>query len=165
MELLHQLGIDGKLLLAQIINFVVLAFVLYKLAYKPLLRLLDKRSQSIAQSLTDAKKVQEQLAASTAERDRLLTETESASEAMLVQARTQAEQLRAQMLAKTKEDLALIQKRAAQDAEAAKARVLEEAQGDLADLVVAASARVLGEKMTAEKDRELAERAIHRLAR
>lgn len=165
MELLHQLGIDGKLLLAQIINFIVLAFVLYKLAYRPLLRLLDKRSRSIEQSLADAKKVQEQLAASTAERDRLLTETERASETMLVQARTQAEQLRAQMLTKTKEELAVVQQRAAQDAVAAKARVLEEAKRDLADLVVAASAKVLGEKMTAEKDKELAERAIHQLAR
>ncbi len=164
MELLQQLGINGKLLLAQIINFVVLVFVLYKLAYKPLLRLLDKRSTSIAQSLADAKNVQEQLAASTAERDRLLIETERASEAMLAQARTQAEQLRAQMLVKTKEDLAIVQKRAAEDAEAEKARVLDEAKRDLADIVVSASAKVLGEKMTAEKDRELAERAIHQLA-
>lgn len=164
MELLQQLGINGKLLLAQVINFVVLAFVLYKLAYKPLLRLLDKRSKTIAQSLSDAKKVQEQLTASTAERDRLLSETERASEAMLVQARTQAEQLRAQMLVKAKEDLAVEQKRAAQEAEAEKARVFNEAKRDLADLVVSASAKVLGEKMTAAKDKELAERTIHQLA-
>lgn len=160
MELLQKLGIDGKLLLAQVINFLVLAFVLYKLAYRPLLKVLDKRSKTIARSLADAKRVEEQLKASKEERDRLFAETQRANETLMAQAHQQAEQLRHSMLAETKTELDALRARTQQEVGAMKARVLDEAKGELADLVVAASAKVLGEKVTTEKDRVLAEAAL-----
>ena len=46
-ELFSKLGIDWKLLIAQIINFLVLLFVLYKFAYRPILSMLEKRTKKI----------------------------------------------------------------------------------------------------------------------
>lgn len=46
-ELLHELGIDWKLLAAQIVNFAVLAFVLRRFAYRPLIRVLAERKERI----------------------------------------------------------------------------------------------------------------------
>ena len=53
-ELITKLGIDWKFLIAQIVNFLVLLFVLYKFAYGPILAMLEKRQKKIEKGLKDA---------------------------------------------------------------------------------------------------------------
>ena len=49
------------MILAQIINFAVVFFVLYKFALKPLKKLMDERSATISGGLDNAKKQEEHL--------------------------------------------------------------------------------------------------------
>jgi F-type H+-transporting ATPase subunit b len=58
---MEALGLDIKLLVAQIINFGILYFVLKKLLYKPILKLLDDRKKAIERSLDNSKKIEEEL--------------------------------------------------------------------------------------------------------
>jgi F-type H+-transporting ATPase subunit b len=58
----HQFGIDWKIMLAQLINFAVVFFVLKKFAYKPILNLLDARKKKIEDGLTFAEKAKNELA-------------------------------------------------------------------------------------------------------
>lgn len=44
---MEQLGIDAKLLVAQMVNFLIIVFVLSKILYKPILTMLDKRRKEI----------------------------------------------------------------------------------------------------------------------
>ncbi len=53
-ELLHKLGIDWKLLLAQAVNFLIILIVLRLTVYKPLIRMLHERKSRIEQGLKDA---------------------------------------------------------------------------------------------------------------
>jgi F-type H+-transporting ATPase subunit b len=48
---MEQLGIEPNLLLAQIVNFLIILFVLSKLLYKPILGMLEKRKKEIAAGL------------------------------------------------------------------------------------------------------------------
>ena len=57
--LISQLGIDWKLLGAQIVNFTILLLILRKFVYKPVLEMLHKRSNIIAKSIQEAKKIEE----------------------------------------------------------------------------------------------------------
>ena len=70
MELFQSFGIEWKLIIAQIINFGVLVFILWKLVYRPLLKVLDERtkqakdaeekSNSVDSKLEEIKKLEEQ---------------------------------------------------------------------------------------------------------
>ncbi len=60
-ELLSHLGIDWKLLLAQVVNFAILFFVLKKFAYKPILGILRKRSDDIEEGLRASEESKERL--------------------------------------------------------------------------------------------------------
>src|SRR4030042_2105348 len=62
MELLSNLGINGKLLLAQIINFLILLFVLHRFAYKPILKMLNDRTNKIEKGLKEAEESHKKLA-------------------------------------------------------------------------------------------------------
>lgn len=59
---LVDLGINPPLLLAQVINFFILFGLLYLFAYKPVMRMLDGRSQKIKESMEQAESLQEQTA-------------------------------------------------------------------------------------------------------
>ncbi len=58
MELLNTLGINGWLLLWQIILFLVLLFLLKTFAYGPILQALDERETRLKKGLTDAKRAE-----------------------------------------------------------------------------------------------------------
>lgn len=53
-ELLHNLGIDWRLLAAQAVNFLVILTVLRLTVYKPLLKMLRERRERIEKGLKDA---------------------------------------------------------------------------------------------------------------
>lgn len=57
--LISQLGIDWNLLVAQIVNFTILLLILRKFVYTPVLDMLHKRSNIIAKSIQEAKKIEE----------------------------------------------------------------------------------------------------------
>lgn len=54
---MEQLGIEPQLLLAQIVNFLIILFVLSKLLYKPILRMIEKRKKEIAEGLAITEKM------------------------------------------------------------------------------------------------------------
>ena len=58
------LGLDARGLVFQVINFAILLGVLYRFAYRPLLRVLEERRQTIEESLksaADIKRVRQEL--------------------------------------------------------------------------------------------------------
>jgi len=57
---MEQLGIEPNLLLAQIVNFLIIFFVLSKLLYKPILGMLEKRKKEIAAGLELTEKLREE---------------------------------------------------------------------------------------------------------
>lgn len=159
-ELFSKLGIDWRLLSGQIVQFVLLVLILYKLAYKPIIKLLEERTKKIEKSLADAKRIEQTLSESSEERTRLLDETHKQAEIILTEARASAEKLQAQTLAATKQHMAELQHKAEVETQAMKDRVVDDAKGELAELVVAASERVLRQKMTSAHDKELIEEAL-----
>lgn len=67
MELIKNFGIDPVLLGAQIINFLIVLFILKRFLYKPLLRLLQKRQDSIKEGIKKTEEAERRL-------DKVITE-------------------------------------------------------------------------------------------
>jgi F-type H+-transporting ATPase subunit b len=55
MGIIQKFGLDAKLFLFQLINFLIVIFILKKFLYPPLKKMLDERKNKIEQSLQDAK--------------------------------------------------------------------------------------------------------------
>jgi F-type H+-transporting ATPase subunit b len=68
MDILHEFGVQPILLLAQIVNFAILFFLLRKFLYGPLLKILEQRRNTIKESLKNAEKIEKQLALTEEER-------------------------------------------------------------------------------------------------
>jgi F-type H+-transporting ATPase subunit b len=116
-DTLGAFGINPILLAGQIINFLVIGWVLYRFLLKPLQANMKARSEKIARGLQDAEKAKEALADAGNERERVLAEAYGQSSQILERARDEAERLRTAAL-----------ERAGSDAQ----RMIEEARGVMA---------------------------------
>src|SRR5436305_700002 len=66
-------GFNAWLFFSQIISFAIVAFLLQKFAYKPILTVLEERRQRIAEGLANAEKIKQQLAESEKRYEEILT--------------------------------------------------------------------------------------------
>jgi F-type H+-transporting ATPase subunit b len=97
--ILHSLGIEWKLLLAQAINFGLLAFVLFKLAYKPLLKVLDERAAKVKEIQDNSTLLETKLKDAQATEAEMLREARQKSDELLKKAEKAGETLKADIVA------------------------------------------------------------------
>jgi len=160
MELLGNLGINGKLFIAQLINFAILFFVLKKFAFKPLLKVLDERKNKIEKGLKDAEKAGEKLEKISAKEKNVLDKANKKATKILLEAEEKAENNRAEAVKKTEEEIEELMKKAERKIQEKKEQMLQDLKKDVAGLVVQATEKVLDEKIDSSKDRELIEGSI-----
>lgn len=160
MDLLTKLGVDWRLLIGQIINFLIVLAILYKFVYHPLLNMLKRREDKIAKSLEDVKKIEKNLQNSEAQKKEIMAQARQEAENVVKKAETAAEQLKIELTQKAKAEAEKISAETKKQLEDEKNKMLQEIKKQTADLVIAATEKMLGEKLTEKKDRELIEESI-----
>jgi F-type H+-transporting ATPase subunit b len=154
MEILHKLGIDWKLLLAQGVNFLILLYILKRFVYKPMLAFLDERGAKIEAGLKSAEAATQKLAEAEAEHKAVLQAAQQQAKGIIEEAVVAAKQRDQRELEKTKSEIAKMLDDATKRTEAEKASLLREAKAELAALVLTATEKVAGVKLTTEEDQK-----------
>jgi F-type H+-transporting ATPase subunit b len=119
MESLGKFGIEPIMLAAQVVNFLIIAFVLQRFLIRPILTGLKKRREAIQTGLENARKAREALANAESERERLLADARTEAAEVLDRARVEAERIlkRAAQAARVEADRLLAESRATLEAE------------------------------------------------
>lgn len=116
MEIVSNFGIEPVFLAAQIVNFLIIAYLLKRFAYKPIMSLLKNRQDTIAKGLLEAEearvlleqaseKEQEILKAAQMEAKKMLDETKKHNEALMHSAEEQTRKQAEEMLKEAKEQI------------------------------------------------------------
>jgi len=105
MEILNQFGFDIKLFAAQIVNFLVIAYIFKRFLYKPLLATLKKRQELIAKGLKDAQKASEALENAENQKTEILGKASKESERILNETRQQSIVVRDEIMDTAKKDV------------------------------------------------------------
>ncbi|MFA5133640.1 MAG: F0F1 ATP synthase subunit B [Patescibacteria group bacterium] len=143
MELLTKLGIDWKLLIAQIVNFLVLMGVLYKFLYKPVLKMLDDRKEKIDQSLKHAEEIEKNLFKSEADKAKVLQEARNEAGKVIAEAKQMSERIREDLENKAKIESASILEQGKKQLALEKEAMFKEIKAEVADMVKAATEKIL----------------------
>lgn len=159
-ELLNKLGIDWKLLIAQIINFLVLLFVLYRFAYKPVLAMLEKRTKKIEKGLKDAEEAKKQLEAGRKKQAEILRKTRAEAKSIVEKAYIQAERGKSEIAAEAKAQKEKMIADAKAQIGQEKEKAVREIKSEIGNLIVAATEKIIDEKIDEEKDKEIIEKLI-----
>ncbi|MFA5359088.1 MAG: F0F1 ATP synthase subunit B [Patescibacteria group bacterium] len=162
-SLIETFHLDVKLVIAQLVNFVIVLLVLWFFALKPLLKTMNERSAKIEKSLRDAQEIEERVKSSKKEREEKIAEIKRESLEILAQTQVQAEENRKETINKTKEDVAKLVNQGKEQLAAEKDKMVSAAKTEVADLVVAVTKKVLGSALTKDIDKKVIEDAIEKI--
>ena len=148
-------GVNWQLFISQLIAFIVVALVLKKFAYKPVLDMLDQRRERIAQAEANAEKIQAELAETQAERDKVLAEANQKAQEMIADAKEAAKQVGEAEGQKAVKQAEEIIRKAREATEADRDQMMSELKAEIGRLVVETTAKVSGKVLTAEDQQRL----------
>jgi F-type H+-transporting ATPase subunit b len=163
-DTLKTLGIYWPKLIAQLINFAIVLFVLWKYAYRPILAVLEERRQRIAESITNADKIKAELAQTETSRLEVLTQANTQANKLIEEARAAAARVQEtetqKAIAAAEQIITKAREAAAQD----HARMLADLRREVGRLVVDTTGKVTGKVLTPEDQKRLADETSRQLA-
>ena len=154
------LGINLIGLITQVIGFVAIVVLLTWLLYKPLLRVLDQRSEKIKESLEASERAREEAAKSQEEMQQQLEESRAEGQQLIAQAREVADRFREEELAKAREEISAQRSRAEADIQRERDAAVEDIRREFAGLAVVAAERVVRRSLDDEGHEELIEQVL-----
>lgn len=162
-EILHNFGFDLKLFIAQIINFLILAYILKRFLYKPILSVLKEREKKIAKGLEDAKNAQLALDEAEKKKNEILKETQTQAEKILELAKTQSRQIKDETLQTTKEEAENIINQARTQAQLEFKKMQDQARNLSLDISHSVLQRLIKSLFTKEEQSKILGRALAQL--
>jgi len=153
--MLAKLGIQPTALLAQIINFLILFFLLSKFLYKPLLKVIDERKKKIQEGLENSKKIKQEAEHLEEKRAQEMEKVKKEAAEIMQKAENNAEKLRRETIEKAKQDGQEIRKQARLDFEEEKRKMLADIKSQTAWLVLETTKGVLKKSLGTKEQRAL----------
>lgn len=157
-------GLNWPHFLAQCISFSLVAFLLHRYAYRPILQVLEVRRQRIAEGLANAEKIKTELAQTEAARRELLSRANEQAIKLIEDARAAAARVQELETQKAIAAAEQIIAKAREAAAADHARMLAELRREVGRLVVQTTAKVTGKILTLEDQQRLAEETRQQIA-
>ncbi len=94
MNILKDFGVNPVLLIAQIVNFLIILFVLKRFMYKPVLKILKKREDEIKKGLEDADMAQKKLEGAIEKEKKILQNAQDRVEKIISEAKLEAQEIK-----------------------------------------------------------------------
>ena len=163
-QIFDTFGVNWPLFINSCIAFLLVAFLLKKFAYQPVLEMLEQRRQKIAEGMENADKIKAELAETQAERDKVMAEANAKAEKLIADAKEAAKQVgETEGLRAVKQAEEIIRK-AREATEADREKMMGELKAEIGRLVVETTAKVSGKVLTAEDQQRLIDETNKELA-
>jgi len=150
--------------IAQVVSFCIVAFLLQKFAYKPVVTMLEERRQRIAEGLANAEKIKTELQRTEAARLEVLNNANTQANKLIEEARAAANRVREEETQKAIAAAEQIITKAREAAAAEHATMLTDLKREVGRLVVQTTATVTGKILTPEDQKRLAEETSRQIA-
>lgn len=163
-RIVSDFGLNVPAFLAQVLNFSIVAFLLWRFAFKPVVATIDERQKKIADGLRHADEMKAKLA--DAERQHAETLKRAALEAQRIveDARGSAKELLDRETRQTAERTQQMIAKAEETIELERRKMLNDARDEIARLVALTASRVLSRELGSDERRRYAESAARELS-
>jgi len=162
--MLETFGVNAPLFISQLVAFIIVALLLKKFAYKPVLDMLEQRKARIAEAEANAEKIKAELAETQAERDKVMAEANQKAEKLIADAKEAARQVGEAEGQKAVKQAEEIIRKAREATEADRDRMMTELRAEVDRLVVETTAKVSGKVLTAEDQQRLIDETNREMA-
>jgi len=157
---LADLGINLPVLVAQIINVAILFGLLYLVAYKPIMRMLDERSRRIKESMKQADDIKEQAAHAEEEVKKQLEAASGEGQERIAQAVQIGEEVKQKAQQEARQEAETLIARARTDIQRERDEAIDELRKEVADLTILAAGKVIDRSLDKKAHRQLIDKVL-----
>ena len=154
------LGIDLPVLLSQIISFLVLFGLLYLVAYKPLMRMLDERSRRVKESMDQTDQIKEQAALAEKETAKRIEDASKEGQKLVDQATQAGEEMKLKAKDEAKKEAETLINRARTEIERERDDAIGELRKEFTDLTIMAAEKVINRSLDKKTHRQLIDKVL-----
>ncbi len=160
---LQTLGIDPKVILLQIIAFILLYVFLRRYLFRPLFAVMAERSREIAEGLDAAERNKEAMARLEEERQKVLAAAREEGREQVRHAVKEADEVRERMVAEAREEAQEIRTRGHEAVEREREQAALVLRQQVVDLAILAASRAVLQRLDQAAHRRAVEDFIARL--
>lgn len=161
MELLKAFGINYKILIAQLLNFAILFFALYKLGYKPIFKFLEDRKNRIKDGIEMADKTEARLIEAEEEKKAIIINSKKEASDIISKADKLAREKKDEMISKAKEEIRLVVDQEKERMKEERTQMAREIKNEITDLIAIAVEKILEEKIDIRQDKAIIDKVIN----
>jgi F-type H+-transporting ATPase subunit b len=158
------LNINWSTLLFQVLNFVVMVFVLWRFLFKPVIRILDERSLRVTRALDDAEQREREAQDLRVEYEEKLAQGQEQVVVMRQQAQEELAQTKRQILNETRQEITAMRDKAESEIQESRQQAIYQHRHELGRLITVLSARMIRESTGETFQQASIEKFIDRLA-
>ncbi|HQU74641.1 MAG: F0F1 ATP synthase subunit B [Calditrichaeota bacterium] len=154
------LTLNPGMLIWLVITFVVFAFVLSRVAWKPLLGAVQAREEGIANAIKQAEEARSEAEKVLAEQQAKLASVQDEIQALRKENKAMAEQMKAEIIAKAHEDAQKLRDRTHEELGREREAAIAALKEEVADLVVQTTAKLVGVTVDKSQHAQLIDESI-----
>lgn len=154
-------GIDWMKFVAQLVNFAIVLFVLWKWVFTPVTKKLEERTAKIEKAMKDAASTEKEKQEFAQWKDLEMVKVRSQASAIVAAAQNDAIKAKQMIVDETKQDQQKLVNQAKAQIESEKNKSLAEAKTELADLVTNAAEKILRKKLDVKTDQEYIKESLN----
>ena len=160
MEIFSKLGIDWRLFLAQLINFLIFFYVFKRFVFTPVLKVLEERRRKIQSGLKYAEQSEELHEKAKKKAEKIVLNAKREAKDILQSAHKDAKYLSDGIVEKAKKDAQAILQGVEKQAKDERNAYVQRFKGDIAKLVVLAAEKVVGKHWDTLRDKAYIEQVL-----
>ena len=155
--------INGTVIV-ELVTFLIMLAILARYVYPEIVKVAEARQRQIAEQLKEAEEARTAAEQRLKEAEEKLNDARKTAQGVIDAAAKSAEQLRQEMRQKAEEESKRTIEAARKEIEAERDQAVRSVRSEVANLVVAATEKVIGETLDDAKHRQLIDRAIREVA-
>jgi F-type H+-transporting ATPase subunit b len=142
-------------MIAQVVNFLILAAILRALAYKPVAKMLKQRADKIQESISKADADKKAAEETLAQYKSQLAEAQRRAQEIVDKAEITARQEHDALVAETKKEIERLKEQAQLEIQNERNRAFEQMQKEIVNLSLAAAEKIVAKNLTSKENDKL----------
>lgn len=158
--ILGKVGFDWQVALVNLVNFLIIFFLLKKLAFGPIKQVIEKRQQTIREGLDNARQAETDLFTAEKQKEEILMQARQEANTIVAHAQENAERLMLHKQKEAEQEKEKIITEGKRKAIKEFERMERDVRAQAADLIVQGVEKIIGEEFDAKQEKRLRDKAV-----
>jgi len=160
MEGIEELGLNVSTLIAQVVNVAILFGLLYLVAYKPIMRMLDERSRKIKESMDNTEHIKQQAERAEEEASKRIEEAAKEGQEAIARAMRTGDEVRQEAQQKARSEGEALIARAKSEIQRERDEAIDQLRGEFADITIQAAGKVIDRTLDKKAHRDIIDKVL-----